>query len=286
MLELIEWLMKVERLALEFYREASEYYKEDETMYSFLKLAREDETMHYNTLERARSEIVNENAVTADISISRENQRQIENLFILNLERLLEKTLTQEQFLDCIAETEFSEWNKIFCYVVNSLKKEIHQFEVTAAKIQGHLGRTQIFLESFPYGAKKLKEIINLERVFVENILIVEDDDVLSELMSSLLEDIGNVELAYDGRQALEKLAGKYYKLIITDVKMPEMDGIELYNAAVEKYHNLRNRFVFTSGFIDEENRAFFSENDITVVQKPADVGDILYHASRILSQP
>ncbi len=286
MLELIEWLLRIETLALDFFSEAAEYYKEDEMMYSFLKGAKADEELHCQIMEQAKLEVDHENPPAADISVSSENRFQIENLFRINLVRLREKTLTREQLLDCIAETEFSEWNKVFYYVVNSLKSELHQFQFTAAKIQGHLGRTQIFLESFPYGAKKLSEIIDLEKVFIENILVVEDDTVLADFMSSLLEEIGNVDVASHGKQAMAKLAEKYYKLIVSDIKMPEMDGIELYKAAVEKYGTLHNRFIFTSGFVDEENRAFFKENNLKVLPKPADIDDILHYASQILNQP
>ncbi len=286
MKEIIEWLIRIEDLAGEFYSKSAIYFETDETMFRFLKMAFEDEVWHYNVLNSAKLKLDQQKMPVAAISISEEIYLRIENSFHLNLKRLMEKTLTKEQVLDCIAETEFSEWNKIFLYVVESLKNEICEFSIVAAKIQGHLGRTQNFLELFPYGVKKLKELTNLEKVFTENILVVEDDDVLSHLMSSLLEEIGNVDSAQNGQHALEKLKEKYYKLIVSDISMPEMDGIEFYNTAVSEYKGLHNRFLFSSGFIDKENEMFFKENNITFLPKPCDIEVVLHHASRILNQP
>ncbi len=286
MREIIDWLIGIEKLAGDFYIESSTYFEDDKTMHSFLKEAFEDELWHLDTMNSARLQLDQLNSYEAAISISDEFKLRIEGPVRLHLNRLMEKTLTKEQTLDCIAETEFSEWNKIFLYVVNSLKGETDQFNIAAAKIQGHLGRTRNFLESSAYGVKKLKELANLEAVFTENILVVEDDAVLSHLMSSLLEDIGNVDIAVNGEQALEKLKAKYYKLIVSDISMPKMDGIELYKTAVKKYKNLHNRFLFNSGFVDEENEKFFKENNITILPKPSDIDIVLNQASRILNQP
>ncbi len=59
-------------------------------------------------------------------------------------------------------------------------------------------------------------------------ILIVDDDVSLLASLRSILEDEGHeVEEAVDGAQALRRFAGRPSDLIITDVYMPEMNGIE-----------------------------------------------------------
>lgn len=61
-----------------------------------------------------------------------------------------------------------------------------------------------------------------------KNILLVEDDASLSDAFSIILQQEGyEVTLAYDGKEALEKL--KHYKpdLILLDLLMPVMDGKE-----------------------------------------------------------
>ena len=60
------------------------------------------------------------------------------------------------------------------------------------------------------------------------NILIVEDDKELSMLFQKVLEKSGyQVKSASDGAQALEVLDREYIDLIISDIMMPVMDGLE-----------------------------------------------------------
>jgi len=59
-------------------------------------------------------------------------------------------------------------------------------------------------------------------------LLLVDDDVTLNELLSSYLSKQGyDVESAYDGRQALLKLDAYTPDLIILDIMMPELDGLE-----------------------------------------------------------
>ena len=62
-----------------------------------------------------------------------------------------------------------------------------------------------------------------------KTILIVDDSESIREVVSFTLENEGfNVLIAVDGKDALKFLDGKEIDLIITDLHMPEMDGIEL----------------------------------------------------------
>ncbi|WP_430813782.1 hybrid sensor histidine kinase/response regulator transcription factor [Carboxylicivirga sp. RSCT41] len=66
---------------------------------------------------------------------------------------------------------------------------------------------------------------------FKENtphLLIVEDDDELRDYLSSLLQENYNVHSAINGREGLKMANDNDYDLIISDVMMPEMNGIEL----------------------------------------------------------
>lgn len=69
------------------------------------------------------------------------------------------------------------------------------------------------------------EEIVNLR-----NILIVEDEKLFSQLLSDALQDGGqySIDLAKNGKQALELIGNKEYELMMTDIHMPEMSGQEL----------------------------------------------------------
>jgi CheY-like chemotaxis protein/anti-sigma regulatory factor (Ser/Thr protein kinase) len=63
----------------------------------------------------------------------------------------------------------------------------------------------------------------------MSTILVADDDPALRELIREVLEEDGHaVTTAADGVEALEKLASQSFDLVLTDVGMPRMDGIEL----------------------------------------------------------
>ena len=62
-----------------------------------------------------------------------------------------------------------------------------------------------------------------------KNILIVDDSESIREVVSFTLENEGyNVMVGNDGKDALKYLNGEPIDLVITDLHMPEMDGIQL----------------------------------------------------------
>lgn len=67
-------------------------------------------------------------------------------------------------------------------------------------------------------------------------VLIVEDSAFMRGILEGHLLEIGyRVAAVENGRQALEKLATGYYPIVITDLVMPEMDGMELCRAVREQ---------------------------------------------------
>ena len=80
-----------------------------------------------------------------------------------------------------------------------------------------------------------------LEKIGKEiSILYVEDDEHLLKEMSRLLKDIFyKVDIACDGEEAFLKYMSceSHYDLIVTDIKMPNMDGIEL----IKNIYNVNN---------------------------------------------
>ena len=70
-----------------------------------------------------------------------------------------------------------------------------------------------------------------------KTVLIVDDNPNMSSLLSEMLEvfDYESV-MAADGIEALEKLSESKISLIITDMRMPKMTGMELLSEVKEKY--------------------------------------------------
>ncbi len=76
-------------------------------------------------------------------------------------------------------------------------------------------------------------------------ILVVDDDLNLRELLIDTLNTIGYAaEAAADGIEALERLAGRKYDLVISDVRMPGMDGVGLLKKVRHLYPDLPVLFI------------------------------------------
>lgn len=70
-----------------------------------------------------------------------------------------------------------------------------------------------------------------------KTVLVVDDSESIREVVKFTLENNNyDVVLSHDGKDALNYLDGRHLDLIITDLHMPEMDGIELIKA-IRKTH-------------------------------------------------
>ncbi len=68
-------------------------------------------------------------------------------------------------------------------------------------------------------------------------ILIVDDNPNMSSLLSDMLEVFDfSSERAGDGQEALDKLEGGAFSMVITDMRMPNMTGLELIERIKDKY--------------------------------------------------
>ncbi len=84
------------------------------------------------------------------------------------------------------------------------------------------------------------------------NILLVDDNEDYLMLMKDLLYANGySVMTATDGTEACELLDGEDVDLIISDIKMPKLDGIKLHAYAREMDKHRNTKFIFISGYKD-----------------------------------
>lgn len=68
-------------------------------------------------------------------------------------------------------------------------------------------------------------------------VLIVDDERIIREILTrSVTREGYAVDQATDGRDALDKLATSPFDIVITDIKMPGMDGIELLKKVKAQY--------------------------------------------------
>ena len=117
------------------------------------------------------------------------------------------------------------------------------------------------------------------------HILVVEDEPVMTEILVDLLSIDGHaVDVAANGAIAVEKIRDKAYDLILSDMKMPELDGRGLYGEIERRYPKLLSRLVFVTGdTLSRETRQFIERVGALTLGKPfalEDVQRVVRHAS------
>jgi CheY-like chemotaxis protein len=84
------------------------------------------------------------------------------------------------------------------------------------------------------------------------DILVVDDNADYVHLLTEALVSAGyDVHSAEDGVEGCEVLTSRNIDLIISDIRMPRLDGIKLHSFAREMKRHRSTRFIFLSGYKD-----------------------------------
>ena len=112
-------------------------------------------------------------------------------------------------------------------------------------------------------------------------ILLAEDDQVMREYLSRALERSGYRVTAVDrGTAALPLIEAEEFDLLLTDIVMPEMDGIELAQKAGELRPDLRVMFI--TGFAAVTLKAGKAMPQARVLSKPFHLRDLVLEVDRM----
>ncbi len=116
-------------------------------------------------------------------------------------------------------------------------------------------------------------------------ILLAEDDDVMREYLTRALERSGYLVTAVDrGTAAIPLLERERFDLLLTDIVMPEMDGIELAQRAGEMVADLRVMFI--TGFAAVTLKAGKAVPNARVLSKPFHLRDLVMEVDRLFQGP
>ena len=118
-------------------------------------------------------------------------------------------------------------------------------------------------------------------------ILVVDDEPLVAGLMADVLVTEGHeVDIAKNGREALEKIAARSYDLIVSDLRMPELDGVGLYRELERIRPTLLGRLLFVSGTTEPPEYASFLEaTHAPVLSKPFRLEDLRRFVQRALPE-
>lgn len=133
--------------------------------------------------------------------------------------------------------------------------------------------------------AEALYEGVRLEELGEAKILVVEDNDELRQLLVKRLSHYFQVMEASNGREGLAKTAEFFPDLIITDLIMPEMDGLAMAKAIMQDI-NLNHIPIFMLTVLNNSSQKLESiETGITeYMEKPIDINLLLAKIANTLS--
>jgi len=272
MKEIIEWLKHIEQLAHTLYDQAGERFSNGSPMHRFLRNMAEEEANHYHIMGNAAEIVSSKKIRRSGIEIDTVIKERVEAPFQKLLQALSNESISENQIFDFVIETEFSEWNDIFLYVVNTLKVEDKTFSYAADRIQEHLQHIEGFFNNFPYGRERLDQLKSLPAFWKGTILIVDDEEAIVTLLSDLLDETFRTDVAHNGKDALALLKRNEYDVVLSDIDMPGLSGIELYQQATSFNQHLGRKFIFYTAGLSAKNQDFIRENNLRFILKPSSI--------------
>jgi two-component system cell cycle response regulator CpdR len=115
-------------------------------------------------------------------------------------------------------------------------------------------------------------------------IILAEDDDSMRSFLERALVKAGYAVLAFaNGEEAYERLKEEPFTLLLTDIVMPRMDGIELARRASEIDPDLKIMFItgFAAVTLNSDSAA---PKDARVLSKPFHLKDLVREVDRLLA--
>jgi DNA-binding response OmpR family regulator len=119
-------------------------------------------------------------------------------------------------------------------------------------------------------------------------ILVVDDEPDLTKVSTLALEYHGfKVDTFNDPQEALSKFKPGSYDLIILDIKMPKMDGFELYHEIKKKDNNAKVCFLTASELYYEEfrNKEYRALDRDLFIRKPIDNEDLVKEINKMIKK-
>ncbi|HVM63112.1 MAG TPA: ATP-binding protein [Verrucomicrobiae bacterium] len=166
---------------------------------------------------------------------------------------------------------------------------------ITNTIIQEHRGK--ILVENQPMGGAKftveLPVVVSTAPIMPErlppeaesapqaplkrSILVVDDEPGVTSLLTRVMTKNGyEVAIAMNGEEALAKLSGRSYDVILSDIRMPGMDGRKFYETLKRQDQALAHRIIFVTGdTVSPDTQAFFQETGNRWLSKPFNIAQV-----------
>ena len=137
---------------------------------------------------------------------------------------------------------------------------------------------------SSAWGSQNLRNVPNMTETKMARIILAEDDNDMRRFLVKALEKAGHQVTSFaEGASAFEEIKQTTFDLLLTDIVMPEMDGIELARRAAELDPSLKIMFItgFAAVALHPDSKA---PKDAKVLSKPFHLRDLVAEVDRMMA--
>jgi len=189
-----------------------------------------------------------------------------------------------EKMKDKVMETFFStKETRVNLGIGLSICKRIVDMHKGRIKLSSYSERGTKFTVQIPLTRKKptalsFKKPTSIKEEKINDILIIDDESVILSVMKEMLENYGyNVDTTTSPIKGIEMIKEKMYNIVFLDIKMPEMDGRDVYyNIIKDAPNNVKKVIFFTGDTVSADIQRFLSEAKAPYLRKPFTEEDII----------
>lgn len=118
-------------------------------------------------------------------------------------------------------------------------------------------------------------------------VLVVDDEPNVLALLKSVMTRNGyEVITATNGQEALERVTARSYDVILSDMRMPGMDGRKFFETVKKQNPALAHRIVFVTGdTVSADTQAFFEETGARCLSKPFSIAQVVDTVNEVLEK-
>lgn len=148
---------------------------------------------------------------------------------------------------------------------------------------ESELGRGAMFRVRLPAAVgvpavKTRSSVPSLKAIQRRRVLAIDDEALLLKAFQRMLVSHHDIETKLGAREALRHFAqDRRFDVVLCDLQMPDMSGVELYATVKQQWPELAERFIFiTGGAFSPEARRFLEDPNIACINKPFQLRELL----------
>jgi signal transduction histidine kinase/ActR/RegA family two-component response regulator len=164
-------------------------------------------------------------------------------------------------------------------------------------RVESEPGKGSVFYVSLPASSSALRtdsmpEAISgvmkaLPRARRLRVLIVDDEEMMCTMLAATLGDDYDVTTCVDSRVVLGELSSQAFDVILCDLMMPILNGMELHRELLHRRPELAGRMLFmTGGTFTDSARSFLDDGTRRYIKKPFDMDEMVRLLKLVAASP